>query len=231
MFSMFWAMALKELRETAWLMLLMLGACVVLFSGMLNEFVDLDFLPRISSDSQCVPFVEDGVFTTRFWWGCVMLTLALGFRQTLGESIQHTYPFLLHRPAGRRWLVGMKLFIGLGLYLACGASVIVAYGLWAATPGTHASPFEWSMTVPTWVSCFAMTPLYLGAFLSGIRPGRWFGTRLFPLLAAVVVTLAVVTETFGLDGGSILPGVSVVFAADVWMIAAILFVAQTRDYS
>jgi hypothetical protein len=27
--------------------------------------------------------------------------------------------------------------------------------------------------------------LYIGAFLSGIRPGRWFGTRLVPLAAAI----------------------------------------------
>ena len=29
-----------------------------------------------------------------------------------------------------------------------------------------------------------MPLLYFGAFLSGIRPARWFGTRLLPLVAA-----------------------------------------------
>ena len=29
-------------------------------------------------------------------------------------------------------------------------SPFLRYAIWAATPGTHASPFEWSMTLPTW---------------------------------------------------------------------------------
>jgi hypothetical protein len=160
------------------------------------------------------------------------MTIALGYRQTLSESTHHTYPFLFHRPAGRRWLIGMKLFVGLGLYLVCGASVIVAYGLWAATPGKHASPFEWSMTVPTWMILFQMTMLYLGAFLSGIRPGRWFGTRLLPLFAVVLLGFLTCSITSFVPFGSklVLP-VVVTLVADVWLIVTILFVARTRDYS
>ncbi len=49
-----------------------------------------------------VPFVNDG-----FFYGCFVLisaatAIALGLRQTLGESIHGTYPFLFHRPADRR---------------------------------------------------------------------------------------------------------------------------------
>jgi hypothetical protein len=32
--------------------------------------------------------------------------------------------------------------------------------------------------------------VYLGAFLSGIRPGHWFGSRLVPLVAAIFIAIA-----------------------------------------
>ena len=43
-----------------------------------------------------------------------------------------------------------------------------------------ASPFRWSWTLPTWMVIGIMLPVYVGAFPSGLRPARWFGTRLFP---------------------------------------------------
>jgi hypothetical protein len=222
---MFRAMAWKELRETLWIVLLILAAFALTCCGSLRSALDWDFLPSFSAGSaNYIPFVEDSFFGGRFWWLCAAATLALGLRQSLGESRHHTYPFLLHRPASRCWLIGMKLFVGLGIYLTAGASLILLYGHWAATPGKHASPFEWSMTVPTWTTMFAMTSLYLGAFLTGIRPARWFGTRLMPLLATVpmlLVAFADVSPWFNV----------LVLVADAWLIATILFVARSRDYA
>ena len=40
------------------------------------------------------------------------------------------------------------------------------------------------MTAWAWQLWLCMPLVYLGAFLSGIRPARWFGTRLMPLVAA-----------------------------------------------
>jgi hypothetical protein len=39
------------------------------------------------------------------------------------------------------------------------------------------------MTLPTWQALIAVTMLYLAAFLCGLRPSRWFGSRLLPLVA------------------------------------------------
>jgi hypothetical protein len=75
-----------------------------------------------------------------------------------------------------------------------------------------------------------MTLLYAGAFLTGIRPARWYGTRLLPLVVAVV-------------GYAMLTGIALeypqttlwvclaILAADIWLTSAILFVSQTRDFS
>lgn len=163
---MFKAMALKELRETRGITLLALAAYALLVAAAVSPWgARQRYLP---------PFISDGLFLG--WFVCISgaMAIALGLRQTLGESIPGTYPFLFHRPAGRRWLIGVKLLTGSVLYLICAAVPILAYGVWAATPGTHSDPFEWSMTGPAWHLWFGMTLLYLGAFLAGVRPGRWY---------------------------------------------------------
>ena len=90
-----------------------------------------------------------------------VLAIGVALRQTLNESIAGTYPFLYHRPADRRSIIAMKLLVGMSGCVLCSAAAILAYGVWAATPGTHASPFLWAMTAPSWVLLFAMTALYL----------------------------------------------------------------------
>jgi hypothetical protein len=35
----------------------------------------------------------------------------------------------------------------------------------------------------------ALPTVYFGAFLSGIRVGRWYGTRLLPLVAAIFIAV------------------------------------------
>jgi hypothetical protein len=152
----------------------------------------------------------------------------LGIRQTLGESIRGTYPFLFHRPAERLCLIGMKLAVGMTVYLICAGLPILVYGVWAATPGTHASPFEWSMSGPTWIAWLAMTILYLGAFHTAIRPGRWYGSRYLPLAGAGLAAIAAAGHAYVYE--SSLGTCLVVLSVDVWLIAMILFTARTRDY-
>jgi hypothetical protein len=66
--------------------------------------------------------------------------------------------------------------------------------------------------------------VYLGGFLSGIRPGRWFGTRLAPLLGAMIVAIFVgVIEFWWLQ----LP---VLAMAYVFWLVTIDHYAQNRDY-
>jgi hypothetical protein len=213
---MFRAMAVKELRETMGVALLGLGAYALSsqWSG--------------GADRPTIPFVEDSVSGIIIFLSAVV-AIALGLRQTLGEAVGGTYPLLLHRPATRRWLIGMKLLVGMIVYLMVGAIPILVYGLWAAAPGTHASPFQWSMTVPAWAAWFGMTVLYLTAFLSGIRPGRWYRSRLLPLAAGILAVA--LGAALGADHAVRLAWAMFIAAGvDIGLIALILFVVETRDY-
>jgi hypothetical protein len=67
--------------------------------------------------------------------------------------------------------------------------------------------------------------VYLGAFASGIRPARWFGSRLLPLLAVgLPAVLAVAVPYWWLVGLPLL-----LLTAAV-LVIEILGVAATRDY-
>jgi hypothetical protein len=213
---MFKAMALKELRETRGVVLLGLGGWLLL-SWMQG-----------ARESTAIPFVDDGT-AGYICFISVLMAIGLGLRQTLGESVHGTYPFLFHRPATRCWLIGMKLLVGMAVYMIAAAVPILIYGLWAATPGSHASPFYWWMTAQTWVTCFCVTAIYLTAFLTGLRPGRWYRSRLLPLAGGLVVFCFVL---FGITSTliSIEWGIVLAAAADLWLIGVILFAARTRDY-
>jgi len=227
---MYKAAALKELREIGGIVLLAVAAYALLTVAAVAPASPLNLLATVGacrSFGMGVPFVNDD-FVGTFYFISVVFTIALGLRQPLGESIRGTYPFLLHRPADRRWLIGMKLAVGAAVYLICTAVPILVYGSWAATPGNHASPFEWSMTAPIWGGWLAMTILYLGAFHTAIRPARWYRSRLLPLAASALATIAAAGLAAALEG--LLWPCLIVLVVDVWLIAMILFAVQTRDY-
>src|SRR5262245_229111 len=184
------ALAIKELRETWGIA----AVAVALYLALVSNLIGMgwfSWMPLMRDGPFEVPFVGT-TFLTAFTCVSVPLALALGFRQSAWEGVQGTYLFLLHRPVSRRVIFGTKLVTGLVLLLGCAAVPILLYAWWAATPGHHPSPFEWSMTGPSWRLWSALPLLYLGAFHSGLRPARWVGTRLLPLVACGLGVVVVV---------------------------------------
>jgi hypothetical protein len=220
---MYRAMIWKELRETGGILLLAL----VVFLAIATRQMGFVYLPWGRNGAMGVPFVDED-FITGFGWVAGFLAVALGLRQSFGESIYGTYPFLWHRPASRRWLLGMKLAIGASAYAICAAIPIVLYAIWASIPETHPSPFRWSMTATVWGMWFCMFLLYFAAFLSGFRPGRWYGTRFVPLVAALfIVFFLFVCGDFDYLG---LWSVLITIFADLAALASIFWVARERDF-
>lgn len=227
---MFRAMALKEFREIRGILFLALAAYGLLLASVINPASSINPLVWFGfrSGSSGVPFIGDD-FAGVFYLISVVFAIALALRQTLGESIGGTYLFLLHRPASRNWLIGVKLVVGTTAFMICTATPILIYALWAATPGTHASPFEWAMTVHVWIGWLAMMILYLGTFHAVIRPGRWYRSRLLPFVTSALAAFAAVMIAADFEY-SLLPCL-IVLVLDAWLIAMILFAIQTRDYT
>ena len=216
------AMIWKELRETIGILLLALVAFLVIVTRQMG----FEYLPwsRGYEIFIPIPFIDTD-FIAFFGWTAVILAIALGLRQSLGEAVHGTYPFLWHRPASRRWLLGMKLAVGSAAYLICTAIPILIYALWAATPGTHPNPFQWSMTINFWTLWFWLLLLYFAAFLSGIRPGRWPGTRLLPLVGTAALFFM-----FIVSGYFSFASFLVILIADAATLASIFHVTRQRDF-
>ena len=216
----------KELRETLWLAALALAA----YAYVVGSCTGIPFVPEVLSLSRyalpaaIMPFINDEFFSN-FVLISAALAIGVGMRQSAGESRHGTWLFLRHLPVEQWKLTAVKLAVGVAVCLGTMALPILIYGWWAATPGTHPSPFEWSMTEDSWQAWFSMTPGYLGAFLIGVRPGRWFGSGLLPFIGAGLVTYAI----------QLVPcwwilGVLAILALDAWLVASILYVAHNRDY-
>jgi hypothetical protein len=223
------AIVYKELRENLWIG----AAALVVFGLVVGAFTDaipqadyvravatLDFAAR-----EPVPFLNDG-FPAAFLVLAALFAAALGLRQTLLESVRGTWLVLLNRPIRFESIVGLKLISGAAIYLVIAAVPVLWYGCWAAAPGTHASPFYWSMTWPTWSTWLSMIMIYLGAFLTGIRPGRWIGSRALPLAGAIYI--AALIQAAPLEWPFF---VAAMLVAAVIFVCSILYVARTRDFS
>jgi hypothetical protein len=81
------------------------------------------------------------------------------------------------------------------------------------------------MTGPAFRVWILMPLVYLGAFASGIRPARWFGSRLLPVIAvAVPAIFSYATRHWWLIGLPLLLLVAAVLVSDI------LREAETRDF-
>jgi hypothetical protein len=215
------ALVYKEVRETLGIAALGLAALLVVAA------CGMGFSPvpgLLQQRPGTIPFLSDS-FDARLMLVAAGLALALGFWQSIGDFRGDAQLFLLHRPVSRRRIYAVKLVTGLAIYIFCGVATILLYSAWAATPGTHASPFAWSMTAGAWKTWLAMSAVYLGAFLSGVRPAAWLGTRLAPL-AAASATLILIAAPLPYAGNWAL-----IVLADFTLAASIFFVVANRDFA
>jgi hypothetical protein len=223
------ALVRKELREVRLFAALALAVYIIYLSRLTGVWGQplvsmFGWIPGLNPEVPDVPFVE-GTFLSMLFYIGAALAIALGFRQSAWEPSQGTSPVLLHLPLRRQTIFLAKLATGMAILLFCTLLPLLIYAVWAATPGTHAGPFEWSMTDDAFRTWLVMPLAYLGAFASGIRPARWFGTRLFPVVAAAVTGLFLyLLPHWWLIGLPLLILVAAVLVSDI------LWVAETRDF-
>jgi hypothetical protein len=215
---MYKALVLKEVRENAW----MAAVSLVAYAFLLLTLTGFDLWTMRWYPVQQIPF-QDWRFLLWSILISAVLAILLGLRQTWWESVRGTTVFLLHRPIARRAVFGTKLAAGGLLFLLATGLPLLAYALWAAWPGTHASPFYWSMTADCWLYWLAMTAVYAAAFLTGLRQARWFGSRLFPLVS-VTLPLVVISDT------SWFAGLMIAVCVDALLVCSILWVGVDREY-
>jgi hypothetical protein len=215
------ALVFKELRESVGIAALGLLALFAIAAGNMG----MSPLPGLIGPLRQgqIPFLDDS-FLYQFGFVSSGLAIALGLKQSVGDLMSDAALFVLHRPVSRARIYATKLCVGLAIYVLLSGGTVLAYAIWAALPGTHASPFDWQMTWTAWMIVLAMTSIYLAAFLTGIRPAAWVGTRLCPLVASgLIVFLALILPVWLACWGLI--------AIDLVFAALILDIAETRDFA
>lgn len=217
------ALLIKELRESAGLLAVAAIACGFLLAALTG----FPLVPWQSDRLYTLPFVSDGL-PTALWLAGGGLAILLGLKQTAWESSFNTYYFLLHRPIARWKVFALKLAFGVAVVLGVTGLFLLLYAAWAATPGAHDAPFLWSMTLPACKQWMALPLLYLGAFYSGIRPGRWFGTRLAPLVVTIPAAVGVASLPWYVRLGPL--GLLLWVLVAVVALVGIFYHVRNRDY-
>ena len=210
------ALVVKELRESA--------AVVALAAAyILAELWGVRLHPWSSAEPRGFSFFQDG-----FWDYLALLgpslAIVLAMKQTQWEDAKGTFPYLLFRPTTRREIFLLKLAVGGALVAGVTALMILLHGVWAAVPGHQAFPFFWSMTIPSWQLWFTLPLVYSAAFLCGVRPGRWYGSKLLPLVGGGALALILCTQPWwwiALVGSAL---------GSAMCVGCALHVAATRDY-
>ena len=218
------ALAVKELRECAG----MTAIGLLAFFWLLINQTGLPIIPLGAARVRnTVPFLTDD-FNRYFATISAGLAVLLGLRQSAWEFGHRIYDFLLFRPIRRMRLFSIKIGVGIAVTLVCSSLPILLYAIWAKAPGNTPTPFLVAMTSTSWFFWISLPTIYLGAFLSGIRPGHWFGTRLLPLVGAggwVIICNQTILPVWG-GGFTVL----LMAIANYVLIESIGYCVYTRDY-
>ncbi len=220
------ALALKEFRLTAGLALLASLVYVVVLARLIG-IKGLGIIGDWVSPTSAAPFVHDG-FTQPFMVVGILLAVWLAVWQSVAESRSEAWLFMLQRPVSRRAIVLSKLSTGLLLVTGCTAWPILVYATWASRPGSVAAPFEWGMTEIAWRQWAALTPIYLGTLLAMLRPARWIGTRLLPVIA--VIGWLPGREALGIWCWPVWWELLAVLVIDVCLVSVLFLVVREREY-
>jgi ABC-type transport system involved in multi-copper enzyme maturation permease subunit len=226
---MWWMLFKKEVSEVV---PIGITASVALLFGILG-YMPLGILKMVPYSSyfgnhfweiDSVPFLDEKIHpAVAVVFG--VLSAVLAFYQILFENQRKTFPVLFRLPIPRTGVILTKLLAGVAAYLLALGLPILVYAAWAATPGTHPSPFYWSMV---WIP-MGLIPagllLYFAWVLILLLPGRWYGSRILPLATAgMVAFLSVEILRWSMLG---LLMIALTAAA---YIACICWAAEMREY-
>ncbi|MEO7715449.1 MAG: hypothetical protein ABIY70_04565 [Capsulimonas sp.] len=206
--AIFW----KEWREHAkWALLAFVSVCIALCYFVTVRLGILDYRPKSFTD---------------FWSGVEMIyyvaprliAIMLGMLQVLPELRRDRWAFLLHLPCSRGVLFAGKAAAGIALLFTATAAPLLAAALWARQPGHLAAPFDWGVTWTAATQILASIPLYFASLLTALRPNRWYGGRMLPIIMGLLTGFLLVSVD-GLSHSYVLCGIcllSIVTALAAW---------------
>lgn len=171
----------KELRSSAWVVVLGLAA----FGWLFAEMTGTPML--VGRNDQAHQRLGSGVIG--FWLIATGFAGLLGLLMASEDSRRGTWQFVLFRPISRRRYVVAKLIAGAVIVVLMTGAPAIAFMAWASKPGRWLVPWDWSYAqIPVETMGWSVV-VFLGGFLSSMRVASWWWSRLWPLATVALVGL------------------------------------------
>jgi hypothetical protein len=139
--------------------------------------------------------VRDPRFQSFMLLASILLGLALGILQTLPEIRRGAWANLVHRPISRSQIFWGKAIAGIGSHALLIGGPFVVFALWTALQA-DAGPFTAKVLYPGIIDLLSGSMYWFAGALIGLRPVRFYGSRLLPLFAAVLVHFLLMQHPF-----------------------------------
>jgi hypothetical protein len=114
--------------------------------------------------------------------GCA-LALALGFLQSFWDFSEARSGYVLHRTITRNELLRGKILAGAIIYGIVMSVPMILFAIYFARKGPQELPLRPMQLLPTIIFVVLAFFLYLATIQTVLRPARYFGTKLLPLMA------------------------------------------------
>jgi hypothetical protein len=192
----FSALLKKELRECLpWMLLAAIVfiavTSVLLRSATYNENLGYRYTrlsPGTTMSSYMFTFYPVMNQTGPWMFGLsVGLGLAIGVRQFWIPNFTRTWPFLLHRSAGRSTILAAKLIAASIAFIISIVTIWVGIYWYVTRPEVFIMPPSLRFFIEGWTFIILGYVTYLGTALSGLSTAKWYTTKIFGILLALVI--------------------------------------------
>ncbi len=117
------------------------------------------------------------------------LGLALGVRQFWMPKFSKTWAFTLHRSIRREGVFFAKLAASVMAFILGQGVPWTLYYWYLTRPDIVPIPLSFRILLEGWVFILLGVLIYSGTAVSGLSTGKWFGTKMFSLIFAIIVMI------------------------------------------
>ncbi len=145
---------------------------------------------------------------TLTWFVSAIFATFLGLANYLPETWGSARGFLVQRGLALHRIFVIRAIVNLAVYLIAMLVPLGALAVFLSVIGPTTAPMNPIQVVPSVVVVLFSFSFYFGAVAVACRPCRWYGSRLFPLLASLAVSFV---ATAILSVSNMLIGCAVMF--------------------
>ncbi|HEG44503.1 MAG TPA: hypothetical protein ENH94_10695 [Phycisphaerales bacterium] len=124
-----------------------------------------------------------------FFFTSIGLGLALGVRQFWMPKFSKTWAFTLHRSIRREGIFFAKLASSVTAFILGLGIPWTLYYEYLTRPDIVPIPLSFRILLEGWAFVLIGILIYSGTAVSGLSRGRWFGTKMFYLIFAIIVMI------------------------------------------